>query len=132
MDELIERVGLDRVQLHGSESRALVERYGERAHPRHAQRRSLRRAARRAGHLRPALGRGARRRGAVCALAGRQPTRRRVGLLLAGRLDPGNVGAGGARGAPVRRRVASGVESSAGIKDHERVRRFVAAAKEAA
>ena len=31
IDELVESVGLDRVQLHGSESRTLVERYGERA-----------------------------------------------------------------------------------------------------
>ena len=31
MDELIERIGLDRVQLHGKEPRALVERYGKRA-----------------------------------------------------------------------------------------------------
>src|SRR4051812_47244724 len=31
IDELVESVGLDRVQLHGAEPRSLVERYGARA-----------------------------------------------------------------------------------------------------
>ena len=57
-------------------------------------------------------------------VAGRQ-------LLLAGRLDAGNVAQAVREVRPYGVDVASGVESSAGIKDHELVRRFVAAAKEA-
>jgi phosphoribosylanthranilate isomerase len=52
-------------------------------------------------------------------------------VLLAGRLDADNVAQAVAEVRPYGVDVASGVESSAGIKDHERVRRFVAAAKEA-
>ena len=52
-------------------------------------------------------------------------------LLLAGRLDPDNVAQAVREVRPYGVDCASGVESAAGIKDHERVRRFVAAAKEA-
>jgi phosphoribosylanthranilate isomerase len=53
-------------------------------------------------------------------------------LLLAGRLDAANVAQAVGEVRPYGVDVASGVESSAGVKDHELVRRFVAAAKEAA
>jgi phosphoribosylanthranilate isomerase len=53
-------------------------------------------------------------------------------LLLAGRLDAANVAQAVREVRPYGVDVASGVESSAGVKDHELVRRFVAAAKEAA
>ncbi len=52
-------------------------------------------------------------------------------LLLAGRLDPDNVAQAVREVRPYGVDCASGVESAAGIKDHERVRRLVAAAKEA-
>ncbi len=131
MDELVESVGLDRVQLHGSESRTLVERYGERAI------RGLRNGDisvvppgvpivydRPWGETRDVESLYAHWR----AASGIVPDWR---VLLAGRLDADNVAQAVAEVRPYGVDVASGVESSAGIKDHERVRRFVAAAKEA-
>jgi phosphoribosylanthranilate isomerase len=131
MDELVESVGLDRVQLHGSESRTLVERYGERAI------RGLRNGDisvvppgvpivydRPWGETRDVEALYAHWR----AASGIVPDWR---VLLAGRLDADNVAQAVAEVRPYGVDVASGVESSAGIKDHERVRRFVAAAKEA-
>jgi phosphoribosylanthranilate isomerase len=50
-------------------------------------------------------------------------------LILAGGLDPDNVAGVIAHVRPHGVDVASGVEARPGIKDHERVRRFVAAAK---
>jgi phosphoribosylanthranilate isomerase len=50
-------------------------------------------------------------------------------IILAGGLDPDNVAGVIARVRPHGVDVASGVEARPGIKDHERVRRFVAAAK---
>jgi phosphoribosylanthranilate isomerase len=50
-------------------------------------------------------------------------------LILAGGLDPSNVAARVARARPWMVDVASGVESSPGVKDLERVAAFVAAAK---
>lgn len=132
MDDLVGSVGLDRVQLHGSESRALVERYGERAI------RGVRNGDlsvvppgvpviydRPWGEARDIEALYAHWR-AASLLVGEWD------LLLAGRLDPENVGQAVREVRPYGVDVASGVESSAGIKDHERVRRFVAAAKEAA
>ena len=132
MDELVEELGLDRVQLHGAEPRALVERYGARAIRGVRDGDLSRRAARRAGHLRPALGRDARHRGAVRALARRQRARRRLARCCwRARSTPTTSRRPCARCGPTASTCASGVESSAGVKDHERVRRFVAAAKEA-
>lgn len=131
IDELIESVGLDRVQLHGSEPIALIERYGERAI------RGVRDGDvsgvpegvpvvydRPWGETRDIEALYAHWRVASKLVAGRR-------LLLAGRLDPDNVAQAVREVRPYGVDCASGVESAAGIKDHERVRRFVAAAKEA-
>ena len=52
-------------------------------------------------------------------------------VVLAGSLDPGNVAAAIAVAHPWAVDTARGVEASPGIKDHDRVRAFVRAAKEA-
>jgi phosphoribosylanthranilate isomerase len=132
MDDLVESIGLDRVQLHGSESRVLVEHYGARAI------RGVRNGDlsvvppgvpvvydRPWGEARDIEALYAHWRAASLLVADWD-------LLLAGRLDPENVAQAVREVRPYGVDVASGVESSAGIKDHERVRRFVAAAKEAA
>jgi phosphoribosylanthranilate isomerase len=132
IDDLVGSVGLDRVQLHGTESRVLVERYGARAI------RGVRDGDlsvvppgvpvvfdRPWGETRDIESLYAHWRAASLLVAEWQ-------LLLAGRLDADNVGQAVREVRPYGVDVASGVESSAGIKDHELVRRFVAAAKEAA
>jgi phosphoribosylanthranilate isomerase len=132
MDDLVGSVGLDRVQLHGSESRVLVERYGARAI------RGVRDGDlsivppgvpvvfdRPWGETRDVEALYAHWRAASLLVADWP-------LLLAGRLDADNVAQAVREVRPYGVDVASGVESSAGIKDHELVRRFVAAAKEAA
>lgn len=131
IDELVESAGLDRVQLHGSEPLALIERYGERVL------RGVRDGDvsgvpagvpviydRPWGETRDIEALYAHWRLASKLVAGRE-------LFLAGRLDPDNVAQAVREVRPHGVDCASGVESSAGIKDHERVRRFVAAAKEA-
>jgi phosphoribosylanthranilate isomerase len=131
IDELVVSVGLDRVQLHGAEPRELIERYGARAI------RGVRDGDvsgvppgvpviydRPWGETRDIEALYAHWRLASGLVAGRQ-------LLLAGRLDPFNVAQAVREVRPYGIDCASGVESAAGIKDHERVRRLVAAAKEA-
>ena len=54
---------------------------------------------------------------------------RRCQLFLAGGLTPDNVGAAIAQVRPFAVDVASGVEAAPGIKDHDKLRAFVAAAK---
>ena len=130
IDELIESAGLDRVQLHGAEPRALIEHYGARAI------RGVRDGDvsdvppgvpvvydRPWGETRDVEALYAHWRLASSLVAD-------CLLLLAGRLDPENVAQAVAEVRPYGVDCASGVESAAGIKDHERVRRFVAAAKE--
>jgi phosphoribosylanthranilate isomerase len=58
------------------------------------------------------------------ALAGRGP------VVLAGGLTPGNVAEAIAAVGPYGVDVASGVERSPGVKDHELLERFIRAAKE--
>src|SRR4051794_36121983 len=131
IDELVESVGLDRVQLHGAEPRALIERYAGRVL------RGVRDGDvsgvpagvpviydRPWGEMRDVEALYAHWRLASTLVAERE-------LLLAGRLDPGNVGQAVREVRPYGIDCSSGVESAAGIKDHDRVRRFVAAAKEA-
>jgi phosphoribosylanthranilate isomerase len=132
IDELVASIGLDRVQLHGAEPRSLVERYGERAI------RGVRDGDvsdvppgipvvydRPWGETRDVESLYAHWR-LASRIVGERP------LLLAGRLDPDNVAQAVREVRPWGVDCASGVERSAGIKDHERVRRLVAAAKEAA
>ena len=54
----------------------------------------------------------------------------RAPVILAGGLHPGNVAAAIAAVRPYGIDVASGVESSPGLKDHQLMARFIAAAKE--
>jgi phosphoribosylanthranilate isomerase len=131
IDELVEAAGLDRVQLHGSEPLALIERYAGRVI------RGVRDGDvsgvpagvpviydRPWGETRDVESLYAHWRLASALVADRP-------ILLAGRLDPDNVGQAVREVRPYGIDCASGVESAAGIKDHERVRRLVAAAKEA-
>ena len=129
IDELIGELGLNWVQLHGREPSEQVERYrgrcirgvrdgdasgvpagipvlfdrpfGERADAEALE-----------AHWR-----------AAAALSG--------DVMLAGRLDPGNVAAAGRAGHPWAVDSASGIEQAPGIKDHERIRKFVTHAREA-
>lgn len=131
IDELVDSIGLDRVQLHGAEPRALVEHYGERAI------RGVRDGD--VSDVPPGVPVVYDRpwgetRDVEALYAHWRLASRLVGthrLLLAGRLDPGNVAQAVREVRPYGVDCASGVESAAGIKDHERVRRLVAAAKEA-
>jgi phosphoribosylanthranilate isomerase len=131
IDALVESVGLDRVQLHGSEPLALIEHYGARAicGVRDGDVSGVPDGVpviydRPWGETRDIEALYAHWRLASRLVAGRK-------LLLAGRLDPDNVAQAVREVRPYGVDCASGVESAAGIKDHERVRRFVAAAKEA-
>jgi phosphoribosylanthranilate isomerase len=131
IDELVASVGLDRVQLHGAEPPELLERYAGRVL------RGIRNGDvagvpadvpviydRPWGETRDVEALYAHWR-LASTLTAEHP------ILLAGRIDPGNVGQAVREVRPYGIDCASGVESAAGIKDHERVRRLVAAAKEA-
>ncbi|HEY3614286.1 MAG TPA: phosphoribosylanthranilate isomerase [Gaiellales bacterium] len=131
IDELVDAIGLDRVQLHGSEPPELLARYGERAlrGVRDGDVSGIPAAVpviydRPWGETRDVEALYAHWRLASTLVAGHR-------LLLAGRLDPGNVAQAVREVRPYGIDCSSGVESAAGIKDHDRVRRLVAAAKEA-
>jgi len=131
IDELIDALGLDRVQLHGAEPAALVARYGARA---------IRGV--RDGDVSQVpegvavvydRGLGATPTDATLQThwkAAEQVGRERQ-VLLAGSLDAARVADAVRIARPWGVDVARGVEAAPGIKDHELVRRFVAAAKEA-
>jgi phosphoribosylanthranilate isomerase len=131
IDELVAEIGLDRVQLHGAESHDEIVRHGARA---------LRGVRDGDASGVPAgvpvvfdgpFGHSAARSeleshwAAAHALGGERP------VLLAGGLDPDNVADAIRAARPYGVDTARGIEQSPGVKDHDRLRRFVAAAREA-
>jgi phosphoribosylanthranilate isomerase len=131
IDELVEEIGLDHVQLHGREPLSEIERHGDRAF------RGVRdgdASAVPAGV--PVVFDGPFSHDAARAeleahwaaartLAATHP------VLLAGGLDPENVADAIRAARPYGVDVARGIELSPGIKDHDRLQRFVAAVREA-
>ena len=131
IDELVEQIGLDRVQLHGREPVAEILRHGDRA---------LRGVRDGDASSVPdgvpvvfdgPFGHDASREeleahwASARTLGGERP------VLLAGSLDPGNVADAVRAARPYGIDCARGIEAAPGIKDHDRLRRFVAAAREA-
>jgi phosphoribosylanthranilate isomerase len=131
VDALIEEIGLDRVQLHGAEPDEELLRHGARVL------RGIRdgdASAVPAGM--PVVFDGPFSRNATRAeLEAHWQAARLVGgerpVLLAGGLDAGNVADAIRAAAPSGVDTARGIEHAPGIKDHDRLRRFVAAAREA-
>jgi phosphoribosylanthranilate isomerase len=131
IDELVASIGLDRVQLHGAEPEAEILRHGERAF----------RGVRDGDASRVPAGvpvvfdgpfshRASRSELESHWVAARMLQGER-NVLLAGSLDTGNVAEAVRAARPYGIDCARGIESSPGIKDHDRLRRFVAAAREA-
>jgi phosphoribosylanthranilate isomerase len=134
IEALVEAVGLDLVQLHGTESPEICARFGERA--------IKAMAIRGMEDVRllddypdvpfvldtpsPDFGGSGRTFDWTLAKAAVGSGHR---ILLAGGLTPANVALAVREVAPFGVDVASGVESSAGVKDPDKVRRFIAAAK---
>jgi phosphoribosylanthranilate isomerase len=145
VERTTERVGLDLVQLHGAEPASDLKVLGPRAYkairPRNAEEAEKDLAA--YGDVAPADGRspqflvdahdphryGGTGQRADWAVARSIAQRYRV--LLAGGLDPGAVAEAIDQVRPWGVDVSSGVEWSAGRKDHDRVRAFVRAVREA-
>jgi phosphoribosylanthranilate isomerase len=131
IDELVAAIGLDRVQLHGAESRDEILRHGERAL------RGVRDGdASAVPEGVPVIFDGPFSHNASRAeLEAHWAAARTLGdaraVLLAGGLDPDNVADAVRAARPCGVDTARGIESSPGIKDHDRLRRFVAAAREA-
>jgi phosphoribosylanthranilate isomerase len=129
IEEIAAEVGLDRVQLHGAEPAAVVRRFGERVL------RGVRDGD--ASAVPPGVtvvyDRGFGEHPGEAELAAHWAAARALGaerpVLLAGALDESNVAAAIAAAQPYGVDVARGTESSPGIKDHDRLRRFLAAAK---
>jgi len=131
IDELVAGIGLDRVQLHGAEPRAEILRHGDRAL------RGVRDGDASAvpdgvpvvfdGPFSHTASRAELEAhwAAARALGDERP------VLLAGGLDADNVSDAVRAARPYGVDTARGIESAPGIKDHERLRRFVAAAREA-
>lgn len=138
IEAVVDAVGLDLVQLHGDESPEFTRRFGDRAI----------KALRPAGeHELPELDRFAcpsilldSRSGAYggSGVVGDWPLAARAvrasgkQIVLAGGLTPDNVADAVRAVRPFAVDVASGVESAPGVKDPDRVARFVRAALEAA
>jgi phosphoribosylanthranilate isomerase len=131
LDELVAGIGLDRVQLHGAEPRAEILRHGERAL------RGVRDGdASAVPDGVPVVFDGpfshtASRDELEAHWAAAHALRDQRHVLLAGGLDAGNVADAVRAARPYGVDTARGIESSPGIKDHDRLRRFVAAAREA-
>lgn len=134
MEALIERVGLDVLQLHGDEPPELVEALGDKAYKalRIADERDAERVASYSGmtlldaRVEGALGGTGKTIDAN--VAARIAARRDV--ILAGGLTPENVAGAIASVRPYGVDTASGVEIAPGKKDIAKVRAFVARAKE--
>jgi phosphoribosylanthranilate isomerase len=131
IDELVAEIGLDRVQLHGAEPISEIVRHGDRAF------RGVRDGDASAvppgvpvvfdGPFSHTAARAELEAhwAAAHALSATHP------VLLAGGLDPDNVADAIRAARPYGIDVSRGIESAPGIKDHDRLRRFVAAAREA-
>jgi phosphoribosylanthranilate isomerase len=131
IDELVAGIGLDRVQLHGAESRAEILRHGDRA---------LRGVRDGDASAVPAgvpvvfdgpFSHTASRDELEAHWSAARSLRATHSVLLAGSLDAENVADAVRSARPYGVDTARGIESSPGIKDHDRLRRFVAAAREA-
>jgi phosphoribosylanthranilate isomerase len=131
IDDLIAEIGLDRVQLHGAEPHAEILRHGERA---------LRGVRDGDASTVPTgvpvvfdgpFSHSASRDELEAHWAAALALREARPVLLAGGLDADNVADAVRAARPYGVDTARGIESSPGIKDHDRLRRFVAAAREA-
>jgi phosphoribosylanthranilate isomerase len=131
VEELVELLGLDRVQLHGQEPAGLLRRFGD------ATLRGIRDGD--VSAVPPGVpvvyDRGFGEEPSDEALQEHWRTARAIAaerpVLLAGALHAGNVARAIAAARPFGVDVARGVERAPGFKDHDAVRRFAAAAKEA-
>jgi phosphoribosylanthranilate isomerase len=127
--ELADELRLDRVQLHGSEPPAVVERFGARAL------RGVRDgdASEVPAGVPVVFDRAFGEQPSPEAHRAHWAAARELGrgraVLLAGALDAGTVAEAVRQAAPYGVDTARGVESAPGIKDHEAIRRFVEAAK---
>jgi phosphoribosylanthranilate isomerase len=131
IDDLIAGIGLDRVQLHGAEPRDEILRHAGRVlrGVRDGDASSVPEGV-------PVIYDGPFSHSATRAeLEAHWAAARTLGrerpVLLAGGLDPDNVADAVRAARPFGIDSARGIESSPGIKDHDRLRRFVAAAREA-
>jgi phosphoribosylanthranilate isomerase len=129
--ELAGELRLDRVQLHGSEPPAVVRRFGDRAIKAY---RLPHDGALEGGTV--LLDRAFDARPTAAELADHWASARAEGerrqVLLAGALTPENVGEAVRTARPWAVDAVRGTESAPGIKDHERLRAFCRAAREAA
>jgi phosphoribosylanthranilate isomerase len=131
IDELVEGIGLDRVQLHGAEPRSEILRHGARAlrGVRDGDASGVPEGV--AVVFDGPFSHAATRPELEAHWAAARTLGRERRVLLAGGLDPENVADAVRAARPFGIDSARGFESSPGIKDHDRLRRFVAAAREA-
>ncbi|HEY8715279.1 MAG TPA: phosphoribosylanthranilate isomerase [Candidatus Acidoferrum sp.] len=138
---VMREVGLDALQLHGDEEPGVVTELAPVAPVFKALRvgadfsaATLEKYADAAGFLFDAAEGAAGQYGGTGRLADwgvAQQAARGHRIFLAGGLSPENVGAAIAQVRPYGVDVASGVESAPGLKDHERLREFIVAARQA-